>query len=297
MSPWEKHQKRGAKHKCTRYACYLTHGDHHPQIMRVARCDYYQGRRKMNKPTKGELHEQINRLKTQEKVLRKALSDRELKIGELRSRIESDKIAFDTRCAREKQIAHEHEVAAVTYAKDCHELKQELEQRLKQVKIVIQERNALKGEVNDLQVDLRLKTDECKEWRDKYQQSQSMVMQLENAIHHHCAEKPDLVQKFNMLNDECADLVKKNSNLRDRLIAKAGQYRDATVELYGYKEQSSRYTESIEKLESQVRTLKRFSELKTKQIEKLGKYKEFFHMLKELQGVDISITTKTKEVK
>jgi hypothetical protein len=46
-----------------------------------------------------------------------------------------------------------------------------------------------------------------------------------------------------------------------------------------------------------VRIFKKFSELKTKQIEKLKKYKEFFHMLKELQGVDISITTKTKEVK
>jgi chromosome segregation ATPase len=122
-----------------------------------------------------------------------------------------------------------------------------------------------------------------------------MVMQLENAIHHHCAEKPDLVNKFNKLNDEYGDLVNQNSKLRDRLIAKAGQYRDASDKCHGYEEQRKRAESCISELESRVKHLEGVLKLTKKSADKNRKYKDFFLMLRELSGVDISITTKTKE--
>jgi chromosome segregation ATPase len=261
LVPWEKDQKPGQKHKCTRYACYVTHSGHHPHIWRVAECDYFNnGGRKMNKPTKGELYQKINRLEQDMRELRHALNNREVKISELRATISN--------------------------------LKDECAHRLDQFKVAMKERNELKGAVNDLsfkdsEIDaLRKGVDGRDKAIDKLQRDLSYqgqrlgeadgtIATLQGELDHLKGEYENVLN----LNE---GLVQKNSDLKDRLIRKAGQFRDAQTENYGYTEQRKRDEGTISELESKVKHLQGAYSLVCKHRDKLKKYETFFTMLKEL---------------
>jgi len=103
------------------------------------------------------------------------------------------------------------------------------------------------------------------------------------------------VETIVSMRDEIESLTKQVSILQGRLINKAGQYRDAQDKCRGYEEQHRIRGEELSKLECRHKLLKNIHELVCKHRDKLLRYEEFYHMLRALSGVDISITTKKEE--
>jgi len=162
--------------------------------------------------------------------------------------------------------------------------------------------------------------DQVKEWSEKYQQSQAMVMELEDALHHHSAERQELVRVAdsnlklcNELQKEMQEKVAELQQAKDSEQWEANQYSQAKKRLIHLASQAGLLRATINDLENneksmherlnhaqdEVNELKgklkrkdKVLEMRRKLSDKYRKYHDFFHMLKELKGVDVTITDK-----